>query len=132
MKPAKSVACVLTPNFGQSDCQGAVPKVQQHPELVRSAFFYEPAHPTYVSDPADLKAVVDDRASFAPAVQAARAGDNMASARTLFDVVDDRRGVLSSLSPTFQAMVIDNARTMPLLLTAQEPPPQITCGQLGK
>lgn len=104
--------------------------VQQYPELVRSAFLYEPAHPTYVTDAADLKAVADDRANFAPAVQAARAGDNMLSARTLFDVVDGRQDVLAAMPPEFQATVAENARTMPLLLTAQEAPPPITCTQL--
>ncbi|HEX2541616.1 MAG TPA: alpha/beta hydrolase [Caldimonas sp.] len=104
--------------------------VQQHPELVKSAFLYEPAHPTFVSDPADLKAIADDRAHFAPAVQAARAGDNLASARALFDLVGNRSGVFSTLPAEFQAMVVDNARTMPLLLTAQEPPPSIACSML--
>jgi pimeloyl-ACP methyl ester carboxylesterase len=108
----------------------ALATAQQHPDLLKSAFLYEPAHPTFVSDPADLKAIADDRANFGPAVQAARAGDHMASARMLFDVVDNRADVFSSMSPDFQAMVVDNARTMPLLLTAQEPPPQITCAQL--
>jgi pimeloyl-ACP methyl ester carboxylesterase len=104
--------------------------VQQYPELVRSAFLYEPAHPTYVTDPADLNAIADDRAHFAPAVQAVRAGDNMSAARMLFDLVDNRKDVFSTLPSDFQAMVVENARTMPLLLTAQEAPPKITCAQL--
>jgi pimeloyl-ACP methyl ester carboxylesterase len=106
--------------------------VQQYPDLVKSAFLYEPAHPTFVSDAADIKAVTDDRAHFAPAVQAVRTGDNMAAARALFDVVDDRRDVFAAMSPDFQTMVAENARTMPLLLTGQEPPPQVTCTQLGQ
>jgi len=106
--------------------------VQQYPDLVKSAFLYEPAHPTYVTDPADLKTINDDRAQFAPGVQAVRAGDNMAAARTLFDIVDNRKDVFSTMPPDFQAMVVENARTMPLLLTAQEPPPQITCTQLAQ
>jgi pimeloyl-ACP methyl ester carboxylesterase len=110
----------------------ALAMVQQHPELVKSAFLYEPAHPTYVTDAADLKAVSDDRANFAPAVQAVRAGDNMASARMLFDVVDQRQGVYTEMPADFQAMVVENARTMPLLLTEQAPPPQIGCAQLAQ
>lgn len=106
--------------------------VQQHPELVKSAFLYEPAHPTYVTDPDDRKALADDRAQFAPAVRFVQAGDNMTAARMLFDVVDNRSDVFSTMSGDFQAMVVDNARTMPLLLTAQEAPPQITCAQLGQ
>jgi pimeloyl-ACP methyl ester carboxylesterase len=109
----------------------ALAAVQQYPELVKSAFLYEPAHPTFITDPADLKAITDDRAHFAPAVQAVRAGDNMAGARTLFDVVDNSKDAFSRLSPEFQSMVVENARTMPLLLTAQEAPPPISCAQLG-
>jgi pimeloyl-ACP methyl ester carboxylesterase len=104
--------------------------LQQHPDLVRSAFLYEPAHPTFVTDAGDLKAITEDRAVFAPAVQAARAGDNMAAARALFDAVDNRSDVFSTRPPDVQAMVVDNARTMPLLLTAQEAPPPITCSLL--
>jgi len=36
------------------------------------------------------------------------------------------------MAPEFQAMVVENARTMPLLLTGQDAPPQITCTQLGQ
>ena len=96
----------------------ALAAVQRYPELVKSAFLYEPAHPTFVTDEADLKELTDDRASFAPAVQAVRAGDNMAAARTLFDVVDTSKDAFSAMPPHFQAMVVENARTMPLLLTA--------------
>ena len=108
----------------------ALAAVQQYPELVKSAFLYEPAHPTFVTDEADLKALTDDRANFAPAVQAVRVGDNMAAARALFDVVDNSKDAFSAMPPHFQAMVVENARTMPLLLTAQEAPPPISCAQL--
>ena len=104
---------------------------QQHPELVKSAFLYEPAHPTFVSDPVEQKALADDRATFAPAVQAARSGDQIGSASALLDAVDNRSGVFQTLPAAFQEMIRDNARTMPLLLTSQDPPPPITCAQLA-
>lgn len=104
----------------------------EHPELVSSAFVYEPAVPSYVSDPADLKALGDDRAPLAgAAVQAAKAGDNAAAARLLLDGVDDRKGVFEGLRPEMQTIVMDNARTIPLMFGAEAPPP-ISCAQLGR
>jgi pimeloyl-ACP methyl ester carboxylesterase len=46
------------------------------------------------------------------------------------DFVAGRKDVFATMPPGAQARVVENARTMPLLLTAQEAPPQITCTQL--
>lgn len=105
---------------------------QQNPELVKSAFLFEPAHATYVTDPADLKAITDDRANFAPIGQAVKAGDSAAAARAMLDAVDDRSGVLQTWSPEIQAVVLENARTMPLMIAAQQAPSPISCAQLGQ
>lgn len=105
---------------------------QQNPELVKSAFLFEPTHATYVTDPTDLKAMADDRAKFAPIGQALKAGDNVAAARALLDAVDDRSGVLETQSPEVQIVVLDNARTMPLMIAAQQAPSPMSCAQLGQ
>lgn len=104
----------------------------KHPELVKSAFIYEPAVPSYVSDAADLKALADDRAPLAgPAVAAVKTGDHATGARLLLDGADNRKGVLDGWSAQDQAMVRDNARTLQLLFSS-EPPPAISCTQLAQ
>jgi pimeloyl-ACP methyl ester carboxylesterase len=44
----------------------------QRPDLVKSLFLYEPALGSVVSDPADRKAIADDRNGLAPAVAASK------------------------------------------------------------
>ena len=62
--------------------------VVDHPELVRSAFVFEPPIPTYVTDPAALKALRDDSAAgIGPAVRAAGAGDFKVATRAMIDAV---------------------------------------------
>jgi pimeloyl-ACP methyl ester carboxylesterase len=104
----------------------------QHPELVSSLFVFEPSDDTFVTDPADKKALGEDAgAAFGPTVQAIKAGDNAAAARRLLEGVNEEPGVLDSYPPALRAVVLDNARTLPLLFGAPPPPP-ITCVQLGQ
>ncbi len=105
----------------------------QHPELVKSAFVYEPSLVSIVIDSVDRKAIADDRsAAFGPALQAVRAGDNTAALRLVLDAVDARSGALEGWPPAVQAVAIDNARTLPLEFLDSDPAPQITCAQLGQ
>jgi hypothetical protein len=71
----------------------------------------------------------DATALFSPVGQAVKAGDNLAAASILLDVVDDRTGVLQTWPPELQAVVKDNART---LAVPQQDPPVLTCEQLGE
>lgn len=104
-----------------------------HPDLVKSAFAYEPSLASVVTDSADRKAIADDRAAaFGPAVQAVRAGDNATGVRRLLDAVDDRTGALGGWPPTVQGVALDNARTLSLEFLEAAPPPPITCAQLGQ
>jgi pimeloyl-ACP methyl ester carboxylesterase len=64
-------------------------------------------------------------------VQAIKTGDNAAAARRLLEGVNEEPGVLDSYPPALRAVVLDNARTVPLLFGAPPPPP-ITCVQLGQ
>ena len=103
-----------------------------NPELVKSAFVYEPIVPSYVTDASELKAIGDDRGTFLPRlVQAVQAGNNEEAARGLIDVVGERAGYFGSMSLPARTWVLDSARTMPLLFSAP-PPPLISCAQLAK
>lgn len=105
----------------------------QHPELVKSAFVYEPSVTSVVTDEADRKAITDDRgAAFTPAVQALRAGDNATAVRLVLDAVDNRSGALDGWPQAEQAVAIDNARTLPLEFFDSDPAPPISCAELGQ
>ncbi len=103
-----------------------------HPELVRSAFVFEPSDPTFVDDPADLKAIGEERKAFGPAADAVQAGDNNKAARLVLDVVAGRTNALDAWPPAVQAIVMDNARTLPKEFMDSDAPPQISCVQLGQ
>jgi pimeloyl-ACP methyl ester carboxylesterase len=104
-----------------------------HPELVKSAFAYEPSLASVVADGAERKAIADDRAAaFGPAVEAVRAGDNATAVRKLLDAVDDRTDALAGWPPAVQAVALDNARTLRLEFFEAAPAPPITCAQLGQ
>lgn len=104
----------------------------RHPQLVRSVFVFEPALSTMVSDPADVKAIADDRgAMFGAVVATVKAGDHAAAMRMAMDNVNGQPGTFEALPADFKAMQMDNARTLPVMFAAA-PPPRITCEQLGQ
>lgn len=103
----------------------------KNPELVKSAFVFEPAVPSYVADPAQLKALGDDAgAMFGPVAQAAQSGDNAAAVRRLIDGVGEREGYFAAQPAAAQAIQLDSASTMPLMMADTAPP--ISCAQLGQ
>lgn len=103
-----------------------------HPELVRSAFIYEPGVPSYVTDPAELSELQSDAgAMFGPIVEAVQRGDHQHAVRLLLDGSGQREGYFASQPPEMQAINLDNARSMPLLLS-QTQPPAITASQLAR
>lgn len=107
--------------------------VVSHPELVKSAFVFEPPVPTYVTDPAALKAIGDDAAAgIGPAAKAAGAGDFNTAARTMIDAVGERAGYFDAQPAEAQAIQLDSARTMRAQLIDAPRPPIITCAQLGQ
>jgi len=104
----------------------------KNPELVKSAFVFEPAVPSYVTDPAQLKALGDDAgAMFGPVGQAVQSGDNAAAVRRLIDGVGERDGYFAAQPAAVQAIQLDSVGTMPLL-TGAAPPPPISCAQMGQ
>lgn len=103
----------------------------KNPELVKSAFVFEPAVPSYVTDPAQLKALGDDAGvMFGPVAQAAQAGDNAAAVRRLIDGVGEREGYFAAQPASVQAIQLDSAGTMPLIMADQAPP--ISCAQMAQ
>ena len=104
----------------------------RHPELVRGLFLYEPATLAFITDPEDLKVAMKDRAAMAgPAVAAVKGGDATEATRRLFNNVNDQPDIFDAVTPAIRSMLLDNARTLPLLFSAP-PSPVITCEELGK
>ena len=103
----------------------------QHPALVRSLFLYEPSMATFVTEPADLKAVNEDGEKMsAGGIAAVRAKDEVAAVRALLDGVDALPGTFDAYPRAPRSVALENARTLPLDFAAPPPPP-ITCAQLG-
>jgi pimeloyl-ACP methyl ester carboxylesterase len=104
----------------------------RHPELVKSVYVYEGSLGTFVTDPADQKAMADDRSAiFGPVVPLVKAGDGAAATRLAMDNVNAQPGVFDSFPSAWRAMQLDNARTLPMMFAAP-PPPKITCEQLAQ
>lgn len=104
----------------------------KHPELVRSAFVFEPVVPSYVTNPEEMKALGDDRRAFAgPIVQAWQSGDNIKSAKLMLDGVGERAGYFETMPPAIQAIVLDNARTMPAMV-GPDPGAPISCAEMAE
>lgn len=99
-------------------------------DLVKRMFLYEPALVTFVMDPEDQKVALEDRlAMSANAKPLADAGDLAGALRMFMDGVNAEAGTFNGLSSTVRAMMIDNARMLPLLF-AGPPPPSVTATDL--
>jgi pimeloyl-ACP methyl ester carboxylesterase len=103
----------------------------QHPELVRGLFLNEPGIPSAVTDPAEQRAVAEDRKGIAVVGAAVKAGNNSEATKQFFDWVNGLPGAFDSLPPAFRTMHLDNARTVPLQINPKVPVP-LTCSQLGE
>lgn len=103
----------------------------QHPALVRSLFLYEPSMATFVTAPADLRAVNEDLEKMsAGGIAAVRAKDDVAAVRAFLDGADALPGTFDAYPRGPRSVALENARTLPLDFAAP-PPPSITCAQLG-
>jgi pimeloyl-ACP methyl ester carboxylesterase len=104
----------------------------RNPELVRSAFVFEPVVPSYVNEPGDQKALSDDAgAMVGPALEPMKAGDLETGTRLFLDGVSEQRGYFAGLPPSMQKIVLDNVRTMPAMLEPDQGAP-ISCVELGQ
>jgi pimeloyl-ACP methyl ester carboxylesterase len=102
----------------------------QHPELVRSLTIYESTPGAFVTDPASLKSLGEDRQTMmGPVIAASKAGDVSAAARLVPAAVNHQPDFWDTATPDIRSMFLDNARTLPIYFSAPPPPP-ITCDML--
>jgi len=103
-----------------------------HPELVRSLTLAEPALGALLTDLPEAKPALDDRRQgMAPVVAAVKAGDSVQSVKLFFDWVNNQGpGAFDKQPESLQQLILDNARTVPLFVSA--PPPAISCTTLGR
>jgi len=99
-------------------------------EFLASVVLHEPPGDFLVTGP-DAPAVLAERVKlFAPAKEAANAGRLEESARLLITaVMNHGPEVWDKASESSKAIILDNARTLPLLFSASPPPP-LSCDQL--
>ena len=104
----------------------------KNPALVRTLTMHEPALLSVLpADSPEGKAAREDRAKFASAAIAAnKAGDPVRTTRIFMEgVYQLEPGGFDRLPEATQKMLLDNARTAPLLFGGA-PPPAITCDAL--
>ena len=109
----------------------AITMAVQHPELVRSLVLNEPPLPSILTNPEEQKVVSEDRKGMATVSAAAKAGNAEEATRLFHDWVNGDPGNFERLSQASKSMLMDNARTVPLHLSAP-PPPRVACEQLGQ
>jgi pimeloyl-ACP methyl ester carboxylesterase len=98
----------------------------QQPDLVRSLAIHEPAIRSLIAESTEGKqALADFGKAAGPAVAAAKSGDS-ATAAKLFELP---RGGFDTDPVVLRKVILDNARTVPLLLVA--PPPPVSCATLN-
>jgi len=110
----------------------AMAMVLKNPALVRSLTLHEPVLLSVLpADSAEVKAAREQQSKHvAPAVAAAKAGDSIQAVRLFFEwVYQLGQGGFDRLPQATQAMLLDNARTAPLLFGGSPPPPA-TCDML--
>ena len=96
----------------------------EHPELVRSLTVLEPPLDDLLDDLPEARPVRDEwRKAFEPLRSVAKAGEAIRATRLFFDLACNRGpGALDTQPEPFRQMVLDNARTVPLQLSAPRPP----------
>jgi pimeloyl-ACP methyl ester carboxylesterase len=104
----------------------------EHPELLRSLTLAEPGIGALLTDIPEAKAALDDRGKAMAAVGGAvKAGDAVQATKLFFDWVNNQgAGAFDTQPEAIRQMLLDNARTVPLLLAAPAPP-AVSCATLG-
>jgi pimeloyl-ACP methyl ester carboxylesterase len=107
-------------SFGGAVC---LTMAARHRELVERMFLYEPSLMTFVTDTDDVKAAVEDRSAMtSSAMLLATSGDLAGAVGLLMDGVNDEDGAFDRLPPEVRAMMIENARVLPLMFAGPPPP----------
>jgi pimeloyl-ACP methyl ester carboxylesterase len=102
----------------------------RNPALIRSLVLYEPALVSLLpQESEDGRTARADRAAFmAPVMSALRAGDNIRAARSMYETVNQLPpGGFDSQPQAVQTRVLDNARSLPMLLPVLSASSDVTC-----
>jgi pimeloyl-ACP methyl ester carboxylesterase len=104
----------------------------EHPDLLRSLTVLEPGLVSLLADVPAAKPEIDERRkAFQPIVTAAKAGQTVQATKLLFDWVNNEgTGAFDKQPETVRQMFLDNARTVPLALSAPRAP-AVTCATLS-
>jgi pimeloyl-ACP methyl ester carboxylesterase len=104
----------------------------EHPDLVRGLTLAEPGLRALLVDLPESKPVLDEQAqAMAPIRTAVKAGDAAQATKLAFEWVNNQgAGGFDTQPEAVRQMFLDNARTLPLFLSAP-PPPAISCATLG-
>jgi pimeloyl-ACP methyl ester carboxylesterase len=103
-----------------------------HPELVRSLTLAEPVIGALLADLPEAKPALDDRdKALASIVAAVKAEDSAQAVKLFFDWVNNQgAGAFDKQPQSLRQLILDNARTVPLFVSAPRPP-AISCTTLG-
>ena len=101
------------------------------PQLVRTLTLAEPGIFSLLADTPEGQQALDEwTKGAAPMIEAMKAGDNVKATRYLTALVTGGPpDAFDKLPPAFRRVLLDNARTMPLLFAA--PPTIVTCEMLS-
>jgi len=104
----------------------------EHPDLLRSLTVLEPGLVSLLADVPEAKPEIEERRkAFQPIVTAAKAGETVQATKLLFNWVNNEgAGAFDKQPETVRQMFLDNARTVPLALSAPRAP-AVTCATLG-
>jgi pimeloyl-ACP methyl ester carboxylesterase len=104
----------------------------QHPDLVRSLTLIDPGIAALLGDIPDAAPLIEDRVTAFGSIGAtAKAGDAAQATNLMFDWVNNQgAGALDKQPAALRQMVLDNQRTVPLLLSAA-PAPAVSCATLS-
>ena len=102
----------------------------EHPDLLRSLTLLEPGLASLLTDIPDGKPEIEERRdAFQPMVTAEKKGDTVQATKSQW-VNNEGSGAFDNQPESVRRMFLDNARTVPLALSAPRAP-AITCATLG-
>jgi pimeloyl-ACP methyl ester carboxylesterase len=104
----------------------------EHSDLLRSLTVLEPGLVSLLADVPEAKPEIEERRkAFQPIATAAKTGETVQATKLLFEYVNNEgAGAFDKQPETVRQMFLDNARTVPLALSAPRAP-AVTCATLG-
>jgi pimeloyl-ACP methyl ester carboxylesterase len=104
----------------------------EHPDLLRSLTVLEPGLVSLLADVPEAKPEIEERRkAFQLIATAAKTGETVQATKLLFEWVNNEgAGAFDKQPETVRQMFLDNARTVPLALSAPRAP-AVTCATLG-